>query len=151
MGFEQYQSAANEAKTTFAFISEGPKGKILKRIQYEMIELDNYENVYNLGFGDLNADATDIDDLVVTGNQDRDKVLATVINTAYIFLERHPEASIYIQGSTPSRTRLYQIIINNYFDILSESFLIEGLTEKEFLNFEKNNYYKAFLITPKIK
>ena len=57
MELEQYQSAANATKTVFVFVSEGPKGNILKRVQYDSFKLEDYGDVYNLCFGDLSTEA----------------------------------------------------------------------------------------------
>jgi hypothetical protein len=60
---------------SFKFISEGPKGAILKGVQYDETHM---KGVYNLGFGDVNVLSNEIDDLVITNNGDSQKVLATV-------------------------------------------------------------------------
>jgi hypothetical protein len=150
MRLEQYESNTNKTNTIFTFVSEGPKGKILKRVQYSKMKIKGVSNLYNLGFGDVIKDSDKIDDLIVTDNQDRDKVLATVVNTVYKFTERYPESKIFLTGSNFVRKRLYQIAINKYFDELSETFKIKGLTEDGIFDFEKNTTYLAFLITRKI-
>ncbi len=151
MRLEQYESTANKTHKIFTFISEGPKGRILKRVQYSKVKILGISNLYNLGFGDAIQGSNDIDDLVVTDNQDRDKVLATVMNTLFIFSEKYPKAKILFEGSTTIRTRLYRIVINLYLDILSETFEIYGLTEIGFLSFEKNTKYDSFLFIRKQK
>jgi uncharacterized protein DUF6934 len=70
---------------------------------------------FNLGFGDLNKATGKIDDLAVTDNQDRKKVLATVAATLLEFTRQFPDAAVYATGSTPARTRLYQIGITARF------------------------------------
>ncbi len=150
MRLEQYESNTNKTNTIFTSVSEGPKGKILKRVQYSKMKIKGVSNLYNLGFGDVIKDSDKIDDLIVTDNQDRDKVLATVVNTVYKFTERYPESKIFLTGSNSVRKRLYQIAINKYFDELSETFKIKGLTEDGIFDFEKNTAYLAFLITRKI-
>lgn len=149
MRLEQYESTANAAQTIFTFTSEGPKGKILKQVQFSKLKLKRLRNIYNLGFGDSIENSDDIDDLIITDNQDRDKVLATVLNTVFIFSENYPKAKILFEGSTTTRTRLYQIAINLHFDILSQTFNIYGLTEQGFLKFKKDINYQAFLFTRK--
>ncbi|MCU0440570.1 MAG: hypothetical protein MUC49_21965 [Raineya sp.] len=49
----------------YEFISEGPKGKIKKIVQFTETGTDD---VYNLAFGDYNEETKSIDDLAVTNN-----------------------------------------------------------------------------------
>ena len=149
MRLEQYELTANKTKTIFTFISEGPNGKILKGIDYSQIKLYGFKNVYNLAFGDIDLNSGEIDDLVVTNNQDREKVLATVANTVIAFTKRRPKAHIFIRGSTQPRTRLYQMAISKYFDELSKNFEIQGKFKRTWLPFEKNINFDAFLIIRK--
>jgi hypothetical protein len=149
MGLEQYELEENKSQTTFHFISEGQKGKILKRIRYSKMPIQGVIDLYNLGFGDVDPQTGKVNDLTVTGNGDRDKVLATVVKTVFIFMSRYPVAKIFIAGSTPSRTRLYQMAISNYLEVLSETFEIEGLSESGFESFQKDSHYIAFLIKRK--
>lgn len=151
MGLEQYQSVTNATETVFTFVSEGPKGEIVKRVQYKKVKLDGFKNVYNLAFGDKKENSEKIDDLVVTNNQDREKVLSTVANTVLVFTKRRPKAHIFIIGSTLSRTRLYQIAISKYFDELSENFEIKGYFRGYWLPFSKNLNFVAFLIVRKTR
>ena len=150
MKLEKYKLEFNASKTSFEFISEGPKGSILKRIEYTKVEIKGVKNLYNLGFGDINIDSIEIDDVVVTDNQDREKVLATVASTVFIFTKRYPKAKIIMRGRNTARTRLYRMAINKYFDELSEHFDIKGNFNKQWLPFEKNVDYVAFLISRKI-
>ena len=150
MGTDQYDVKANRPRTTFSFISEGPKGKILKQVQYSKMKIKGRKNIYNLAFGDINDGINDIDDQVITDNNDREKVLATVINTIYAFTKHHPKATIFFSGSTASRTRLYQMAIAKFYNDFSDEFSIKGLVNREFVDFEKNKHYLAFLITRKI-
>lgn len=47
----------------FEFVSDGPKGQIIKLIQYSETNLKDF---YNLGFGDKHEQTGDIDDKVIT-------------------------------------------------------------------------------------
>jgi hypothetical protein len=62
----------------YSFYSKGPKRLIEKAAIYTKMQ----EGLYNLAFGDWNADIQSLDDSVRTNNGDRDKVLATVAFTA---------------------------------------------------------------------
>ena len=58
------------------FINIGKNGAIPKRIAFTATEL---ENVYNLAFGDIDVNG-EIDDITISDNGDRNKILATVVN-----------------------------------------------------------------------
>ena len=147
MGLEEYESKSNKAQTTFDFISEGSKGQILKSVRF--VKIKGVRNVYNLAFGDKRKGSNRIDDRVVSDNQDRDKVLATVAKAVIIFTNRHPKANVFFRGSTEVRTRLYQIAIGKYLDELSKDFDIQGHLDKSWQFYEKNVTYSAFLISRK--
>jgi hypothetical protein len=150
MNLEKYPSKANKAKTTFTFISEGNKGSIIKLISYTEVEFHGIQNVYNLGFGDLNEETGEVDDLIVSNNQDREKILATVAHTVLVFTNQYPDYFVIFEGSSPVRTRLYQMAISKYFDELSELFDIVGFTKAGIFLFDKNMSYDTFLISRKI-
>lgn len=149
MRLEKYELEADRTLMAFEFTSKGPQGHILKGVEYSKVLLKGYKNVYNLGFGDKNIHSDEIDDVVVSNNQDRDKVLATVASTVVVFTKRRPKAKIFISGSNEIRTRLYQMAINKYFEELSKSFNIQGFFNEKWLPFEKNIKYEAFLISRK--
>ncbi len=100
MKLDRYEIKSDEPKTTFEFLSEGPKGKIDKIIQFSLV---NNVDLYNLAFGDKNAETGEIDDKVITDNGDSEKVLATVVAAVYAFCDRFPKAWIYATGSTAAR------------------------------------------------
>lgn len=131
---------------SFKFISEGPKGSILKSIQYEETPVSG---VYNLGFGDVNVLTNEIDDLVVTNNGDSQKVLATVARTLYLFTDHYPDVFIYAKGSTLARTRLYRIGITINLLLIERDFHVLGLKGNDVILFEKNSTYDGFLVKRK--
>ena len=143
---ERYEFKAESDAMRFEFTSIGPKGEISKLVVYSETHL---EDVYNLGFGDKDPLTGDINDLVVTDNQDSQKVLATVASTLYIFTDNYPNSWVGATGSTKARTRLYQIGISKYLDEISEKFIILGNHKGNWGLFEKNIEYDAFLITRK--
>ena len=143
MKLDRYELKAEKNFTTFEFVSEGPKGKIVKAIQFQQtVEA----NVYNLAFGDLNSLTGRIDDKAVTDNGDTEKVLATVIRAVYLFTEQYANAWVYAIGSTTTRTRLYRIGINKYFDIINEDFDILGEQKSDWEWYEKGKDYRAFAV-----
>jgi len=104
---------------------------------------------YNLAFGDKNLESGNIDDSVISNNGDSEQVLATVVSAVYAFTEMERENWVYATGSTKSRTRLYRMGITKYFEEVKEDFLIFGLKEGEWENFEKDVEYTAFLVRRK--
>lgn len=78
-------------------------------VQYILID---DKNIFNLGFGDKDPETCEVSDLIVSDNGDSQKVLATIVETLFVFIENHPDAVIYTSGS--SGTRLYQMRINRY-------------------------------------
>ena len=146
MRFETYELKTRDSMLTFEFISEGPKGSIKKRVQY--FEID--DNLYNLAFGDVNEETDDFDDKVISHNKDTEKVLATVAETVYAFAFNYPKAYIHLKGSTNTRTRLYRMAISNNLEEINEKFYVLGLlNDSDWVIFEKNNNYSAFIIKSK--
>ena len=148
MRLERYPLKMGEDFMNFEFISEGPKGRITKWVQFRKAE--NRE-IYNLAFGDKKIDADDIDDTVVTDNKDSQKVLATVAVTVLKFTEKFPDAWIFATGSTDSRTRLYQMGIAQNLEELEQYFYIFGFYKEKWVKFEKNKPFEAFLVNRKIR
>lgn len=131
---------------TFEFISEGPNGQFRKVVQY--LETTT-AGIYNLGFGVKNELTNEIDDLVITNNGDSQKVLTTVAKTLFVFTDHYPDAWIVATGSTLSRTRLYRIGITNNLSLIERDFHVFGLKENDWVKFERNGPYEAFLVMRK--
>ena len=74
MNLDGYEFLPGESLFIFEFFSEGPKGKVKKVIRFGLKNADG-NSYFNLSFGDLNEQKKKIDDLVVTNNQDKQKVL----------------------------------------------------------------------------
>ncbi|WP_342084152.1 DUF6934 family protein [Dyadobacter sp. OTU695] len=115
----------------FSFISEGEQGSIEKRVQFSPMR----GNVFNLAFGDWNELEGKIDDMVVTNNGDMEQVLATVIEITRFFLSENIKISVFLTGSTPARTRLYQMIINKNLDIIKADFDVAA---------SRNGHWRSF-------
>ncbi|TAE35041.1 MAG: hypothetical protein EAY66_10165 [Sphingobacteriales bacterium] len=142
MTLDRYEIKAGNNLTTFEFLSEGRNGQILKIIQFQQMNLDN---LYNLAFGDKDLKTGKIDDKVVTDNGDSEKVLATVVSAIYAFANRYPDR-IYATGSTASRTRLYRMGINKYYEIVVNDFEIMGEYKNEWENYMFGKDYQAFAV-----
>jgi hypothetical protein len=129
----------------FDFISVGKKGEIHKRVTF--IELQY--GFFNMGLGDLNPETAEVDYFSVSDNGDRNTILATVSEIIESFFELYPSHTIYFKGTSNSRTRLYQIAINHFYDELSERFHILGELDDKMTRFKRNTNYKSFLILKK--
>lgn len=147
MDIERYQIENNINSIYFEFVSKGNKGSIVKVIKYTKINHDPL--VYNLGFGDKNLSIDTIDDIAISNNGDTERVLATVAFTIYAFYEEYPDANVYLSGSTASRTRLYQINIAKFYDLISRDFVIYGELVTGFERFQKGVNYNGFFIIKK--
>jgi len=147
MSLYPYDLISSEDRLSFEFYSDGPKGEIKKVVQYT--KLKRPEIVYNLGFGDFNPETGEIDDLSVSNNADRDKVLQTVASTVPFFFGKYPDAQVTFEGSTDSRTRLYIREISKHLEQLSDTIVIEGLTTNGWESFEKNRRYIAISVIKK--
>ncbi|MDP3913131.1 MAG: hypothetical protein Q8R96_05265 [Bacteroidota bacterium] len=146
MKLDKYELKSGEELEVFEFVSIGTKGKITKLVQYTPT---NYKDLYNLGFGDKNAETGEVDDNVISNNGDGEKVLATVVATLYAFTDKHPEIMVYATGSTESRTRLYRIGITKFISDVETDFEIFGELEEGWEEFKKDIVYKGFLVKRK--
>lgn len=144
MNKERYLFSVSKGYKDYVFDSIGPKGKIRKVVRYSPYIVKGQE-YYNLGFGDLNEETGEIDDLNVSDNKDRDKVLATVASTVLEFMKRFPCAFIFARGSTPARTRLYQIAITANLEDISKFMIIKGYKGGQWHNFKSEINYEGFL------
>jgi hypothetical protein len=137
-----YSYKTNPSFLDYEFVSEGPKGKIKKVVRFMMIG----EDVYNLAFGDLIEKSGEINDTVITNNEDSKKVLATVAMIVSDFLLKYPDKWVFAVGSTHSRTRLYRMGITNHWHIIRAEFDVYGLLNKGWELFELRKDYDAFLV-----
>lgn len=134
----------NEA-LRFEFVSVGIR-IISKVIVYEETDLPH---LYNLGMGDVTSTGR-IDFETVSNNSDRDQILATVLQTLFIFFDKYPDSFVAFTGSTPQRTRLYQIVIARDLEKATSLFNFWGLNENgQIQRFAKNNSYIGFIISLK--
>ena len=111
--------------TEYIFISNGPKGKITKIVQFQPLQR---ENLFNLGFGDLTTSGA-VDDKAESNNEDIVKVLATIIHILQNFLAGNPHAKVFFIGSTAQRTEVYRLILARHFKELSKTYWITALKE----------------------
>lgn len=148
MQLEIYPFIKRNETYYYEFYSEGPKGKIKKVVEF--YRLQEYEQkVFNLSFGDWNENTNEVSDRNTSNNSDRDKVLATVAATVIEFIKNHPEAIIFVTGSTVSRTRLYQMGIAKVWNEINSLFEIQGYLNDTWWTFQKGVNYSAFLLKAK--
>ena len=143
---DRYEVEISRDFQTFDFVSVGPKGRIAKVVIYAEVDV---ENVYNLGFGDRELVTNYVSDVAVANNGDSQKVLATVAITLYTFTSHYPEAIVVATGTTPARTRLYQMGISNNLAATEEDFLVLGYVDEEWETFRKGVTYSSFLVRRK--
>lgn len=148
MNKDYYPYFGNASKMTFEFESDGRNGKIKKEVQYTLVN-DGGFVYFNLGFGDLNEQTGDINDLSISNNEDRDKILNTVAATVLEFTNYFPKAVVYAKGSTPGRTRLYRMGIAANLEEIGQYLEVFGRLNGQWWVFEKNANYEAFIVLRK--
>ena len=97
-----------EGYSVFEFLSVGRRGVIAKRIIFAPTD---FPDIYNMTFGDIDIN-NEIDDLSISDNGDRNKILATLAYAVEEYLEKYPDRIIFFTGSTYGRTRLYRMAIS---------------------------------------
>jgi hypothetical protein len=147
MNLDRYTYFASNDFKDYEFYSTGPKGRIKKSVLFTRIVAES--TFYNLAFGDIDPDTDLLDDTVVTDNNDRDLVLATVASTINNFSDRYGNHFIYAEGSTAARTRLYQISISALWEEIRLNFDVYGFKDGEWHKFQKNVNYEAFFVKRK--
>jgi hypothetical protein len=137
----KYLYSTNNHFLDYEFDSTGPKGMIKKVARFSEMET----NLYNFGFGDLNEVTGEISDTIVSNNGDGDKVLRTVASIIYDFNAIYKNAAVFIKGSSPARTRKYQMGINKYWAEIDPIFEIWGIEKGKWELFQKGQNYEAFI------
>lgn len=146
MGNKFYSFEYSPNALRFEFESVSSKKRIRKVVEYTPIPEN--PKIFNLGFGDLMENGN-IDDLVVSDNDDLELILSTIVKTIFKFFEFRPKNIIIFIGSTKSRTRLYQIAIAKHIEEAEKSLVIRGVRNGIIEKFVKGVNYDAFLINLK--
>ena len=141
MKLDRYPYYADAEFFDFEFESQGPKGTIKKIARFLRIG----QQLYSFGFGDFDDTTGDISDTVVSNNGDGAKVLATVANIIHDFTAVFEQSTIFIRGSTPARTRWYQMNINIYWMEISVLFDVFGSYDGTWEPFTKGRNYEALM------
>ena len=148
MKLDAYHYKTNEGYLDYEFHSEGPKGRIKKVVRYTPRSAGGI-TYFNLGFGDWDQAKRRVDDRAITNNRDRDKILATVAATVLEFTRHFPDIPVYATGSTPSRTRLYQIGIAASWNEIEPILYVYGYTGNRWGSFQKGINYEGFMVLRK--
>lgn len=135
---ETYQFDKTNDGMQYAFVSKGPKGVVVKFVMYTWI----HDNVYNLGFGDF--EEGQVDDAVVSNNEDLVKIMNTIASTLYAFTEQYPGSRVYIEPVDSKRSNLYHHIFRRRFEEIQPLFMVKGLTTNGWKDYLPGNRYLAF-------
>lgn len=125
-----------------------PNGKIKKVVRFTPRNAGGV-TYFNLGFGDWNETKRRIDDRAISNNHDRDKILATVAFVVLEFTAHFADVWVYAQGSTPARTRLYQMGIAAYWNEIVALLNVFGYANGKWESFRKHINYEAFIVIRK--
>ena len=143
MKYDKYHIETSSSFLKFEFVSKGPNGDIRKQVIFRQTD---HADVFNLGFGDVDHNTGQINDITITNNNDSQKVLATVALTVLRFFEKNPDKYVFATGSTKSRTRLYKMGISSNLEEIKENFEVFGFDGIKWEAFRKERDYDAFLI-----
>lgn len=140
---ETYFYLDTEDKTEYYFQSEGPQGKIIKKVIFSPMD----EDLWNLAFGDLHNG--DIDDSIISNNNDIVKILATIVKIAYEFSAEFPTRSIHIKPVDKKRKQLYNNVFRRNFEIISQTFHIIGTSNDIDEGYSSEKFYDIFKLKRK--
>jgi hypothetical protein len=65
------------------------------------------------------------------------------------FIKHFPDMHVVAQGSTPARTRLYQMAISENLTEIENILEVRGLVDEDWEAFRKGVNYNAFLVRRK--
>lgn len=145
MNLDTYPVLSSDDLLIHHFISNGPKGPINKRIEFQ--EFKPYH--FNLAFGDWNDKKRCLDDFVRSNNKDMVKVLATVARVVDAFIQARPDSKIRVEGSTTARSRLYQMQFVQHLQVINEKYVITGSRGRQEELFDPRKKYTSFSIVAK--
>ena len=119
----------NPMNLKYEFISIGEK-PILKRVAFNNYKSLGLNNIYNLGFGNLNVHENgeeSVFDLSRDNNKhDKTKVLNTVFTCVLDFLIQNPHTIVTFYGNTSAKHRLYRMEITAKYSVISECLIVRA-------------------------
>lgn len=140
---ETYFYVDSDDKTEYYFQSEGPQGKIMKKIIFTSIE----EDLWNLAFGDLKNG--EIDDSVISNNHDIVRVFNTIAKMVYEFSNKYPTRHIKIEPVDEKRKRLYNNIFRRNYQDINDTFDIIGVIDNISEDYLPEKNYDIFKLNRK--
>jgi hypothetical protein len=141
---ENYLLKSSKNRTIFHFESVGSKGIIEKIVCFD--ETD-YENVWNLGFGDGTEE--NWNDEVISNNGDIFKILNSVAAAILEFSEEYPTRKILINPIDSKRKNLYNLIFKRKRAEIAVFFEIKVSNGGKLVDFNPNLNYNLFILTRK--
>ena len=143
---EAYSYKDLHKKIVYFFESESQNKKIPKMVIFS----NEGRGLWNLGFGDLQPDGN-IDDSVISNNDDLIKVISTVAKITYDFFGTYPLRRILIKPVDEKRKRLYNHVFRRHYDTISADFDIMGIVGRKKENYSPKKNYDKFVLNRKIK
>ena len=136
---ETYPIVPSPNKHFFIFYSKGAKGVIKKVVLLQTVGQDRY----NLAFGDVQGG--EVNDAVISGNNDFVKILSTVAKCVYVFIESHPGAILEIKPVDARRKALYNAVFKRHWQTIEKKFRIMGVIQNQTTEpYSLNTLYDEF-------
>ncbi|TAE09660.1 MAG: hypothetical protein EAZ95_15775 [Bacteroidetes bacterium] len=144
--YYEYESVPAQDKF-YTFTSVGAEGKTIEKVvAFQKMHL----MLYNLALADYDRNSDSYSDDTNSNNFDLGKIFATIFRIGYSFLEENPHLSVYIEGNSPIKKRLYQRIIKNNLSELQNNYEVFGVMDTEDIEpFVQGKEYNAFVIRKK--
>ena len=149
MEWEIYRLTITGDGLRYWFVSEGPRGRIKKAIEFQWMR-GLGSSTYNLAFGDFIEGSVQLNDRSLSNNQDRLKVLHTVATAVIEFLNDHPRSIVLIKANSLARARLYQMMISSVWKEIEPLYEIQGKHRIYWIPFVKGLNYSEFIVYKKI-
>lgn len=143
------ETQKSEFGIKYFFVSRG-QSKIIKQIEYSLVDIVDDEVIFNLGFGDYNIERSTLIDNVNTNNGDAYLVFNTVLTTIPLFFETYRDVTLMVQGSDSApgfpgicrqtcrknctafcknadrRITIYRHYVNKNFESLNREYIFKG-------------------------
>ncbi len=146
MDLEFYPLTVKNHYRLFEFESVSDSKRILKRVVFRAIP--GTPDIHNLALIDV-LENNVTSDIEISNNADMPKVMSTVIHCLLRFLDHYPTATVYMEGNSSSRNRLYRAVISREISKVKNFLEIYGRNERDFEPFQPGIPYTSFLIKQK--
>jgi hypothetical protein len=147
MNLPQYGYSVDESFLEYEFFSDGPKGQIKEVVRFTPRVSNDGSLFHNLAFGDWDEVKQRVDDLIISNNEDTERVMATIAAIVIDFSDHFGDVTIFAEGSTTTRTRLYQMGINKFRKEIESVFDVYGFANKSgWESFQTGINYDALLV-----